>query len=173
MICFLCQLHLNIYLNMDLNRNSLVPWTYEYEYVSYVPQWISSEFPHAVAFIRTYLRILQVSIVVVVVVCTGIPVLLYIQGKDCIMRIYVNMVYDASLGAAAAVLLVLLLGIVSKDVYVAPNLREGLRITQLNHTYQVLGILQLQMLPQKRTADRLMWFSPQTGCAIWAIFRYV
>ena len=67
MICFLCQLHLNIYLNMDLNRNSLVPWTYEYEYVSYVPQWISSEFPHAVAFIRTYLRILQVSIVVVVV----------------------------------------------------------------------------------------------------------
>ena len=34
-------------------------------------------------------------------------------------------------------LLVLLLRIVSKDVYVTPNVREGLRITQLHRTHQV------------------------------------
>ena len=45
-------------------------------------------------------------------------------------------IYDVAPGAAA-VLLVLLLRIVSKDVYVAPNLRQALRITQLNRTYQV------------------------------------
>ena len=49
---------------------------------------------------------------------------------------HVNMEYDTCSGAAA-VLLVLLLRIVSKDAYVAPNLGQGLRITQLNRTYQV------------------------------------
>ena len=37
---------------------------------------------------------------------------------------------------AAPVLLMLLIRIVSKDVYVTPNLRQGLRVTQLNRTYQ-------------------------------------
>ena len=35
------------------------------------------------------------------------------------------------------VLLVLLLRVVSKDVHVTPNLRQGLRLTQLNRMYQV------------------------------------
>ena len=59
---------------------------------------------------------------------------------------YVNMVYDAVPGAAA-VPLVLLLRSVSKDVYVTPNLRQGLRITTKSH---VPGILWLPLLPQNR-----------------------
>ena len=46
------------------------------------------------------------------------------------------MVYDVFPGAAA-VLLVQLQRIVSKAVDVTPNLRQGLRITQLNRTSQV------------------------------------
>ena len=79
------------------------------------------------------------------------------------------MVHDVASGAAA-VLLVLLLRIVRKDVYVTPNLRQGLRITQLNRTYQVYFSYRCW----KNPADPLMCFSPQRGCAtIWEIFRYV
>ena len=63
--------------------------------------------------------------------------------------------HDVAPGAAA-VLLVLLLHIVSKDVYVTPILRQTLpRVTLLNRTYQVLL---LPLLPQRKTADPLMSF---------------
>ena len=47
-----------------------------------------------------------------------------------------NMVCDVAPGASS-VLIVLLTRIDSKDVYVTPNMRQGLRLTQLNRTYQV------------------------------------
>ena len=43
----------------------------------------------------------------------------------------------------SSVLLVLLIRVVSKDVYFTSNLRQGLRITQLNHTYQVCSSYRL------------------------------
>ena len=46
------------------------------------------------------------------------------------------MVCDVAPGASS-VLIVLLTRIDSKDVYVTPNMRQGLRLTQLNRTYQV------------------------------------
>ena len=73
------------------------------------------------------------------------------------------MVYDACPGATA-VLLQLLLGCVRYFKFAA-------RVTHNTAKSHVPGIT---LLPQKRTADPLIrWFSPQRGCAIWEIFRYV
>ena len=69
------------------------------------------------------------------------------------MRSYYK--YDDAPGAAA-VLLVLLLRIVSKDVYVTPNLRQTLRVTIFTKSHIPPGILLLPPQPQKRTADPLV-----------------
>ena len=65
------------------------------------------------------------------------------------MCTYVNMVCDVAPGAAP-VLLVLLNPYISKDVYVTANLRQGLRLTQLNRTYQVRGMLLVPAVAAKQ-----------------------
>ena len=70
MVCLLRQIHVNnIHLIRDLNRNSSVPCTYEYEYVSYVTfmyfRHTNSTCSAIYSHVLVYL--LQVSVVVVVV----------------------------------------------------------------------------------------------------------
>ena len=59
------------------------------------------------------------------------------------------MVCDVAPGASS-VLIVLLTRIDSKDVYVTPNMRQGLRLTQLNRTYQVRGMLLVPAVAAKK-----------------------
>ena len=46
-------------------------------------------------------------------------------------------------------------------------------VTHNTAKLRVPCILVLPLLPRKRTADALMWFSPQRACAIWEIFRCI